>query len=101
MPPCHDSCHIYKINIILPIFLVAAKSNKKRDPQTFFEKNNKEQIISNNTDQKYTTMYDENGVTHVFPWTYNDLFDKYDNLPPSIKRLKSTDFINLNISKWG
>lgn len=80
---------------------VATKTNKEKDPQTFFEINNKEQIKSINTDKKYTTMYDENGVTHVFPWTYNDLFDNYDNLPPSIKKLKSTDFIDLNISKWG
>lgn len=49
-----------------------------------------------------TVMYDSNGVTHIFPWTYNTTLDNYaDNLPPSIKRLKTEDFADAKIESWG
>ncbi|XP_075987680.1 zinc finger matrin-type protein 5 [Anticarsia gemmatalis] len=49
-----------------------------------------------------TVMYDNNGVTHVFPWTYNSSLDSYgDDLPPSVKRIKIEDFNDAEIVSWG
>ncbi|KAJ8708048.1 hypothetical protein PYW08_010414 [Mythimna loreyi] len=49
-----------------------------------------------------TVMYDSNGVTHVFPWTYNSILESYgENLPPSVKRLKIEDITDAKIETWG
>ncbi|CAG4996286.1 unnamed protein product [Parnassius apollo] len=49
-----------------------------------------------------TAMYDRNGVTHIFPWVYNPVFDSFgESLPPSLKRLKIDDFINASFTEWG
>lgn len=61
------------------------------------EKSNKPKAASGDT-----VMYDSNGITHVFPWTYNGILDRYANiLPPSVKRLKIEDFIDAKIESWG
>ncbi|KAH9635648.1 hypothetical protein HF086_001439 [Spodoptera exigua] len=62
------------------------------------EKSNKRQDSTDGT----TVMYDKNGITHTFPWTYNTILDNYpDRLPPSVKRLKIEDFANAKIETWG
>ncbi|XP_022828694.1 zinc finger matrin-type protein 5 [Spodoptera litura] len=62
------------------------------------EKSNKLQDSTDGT----TMMYDKNGITHTFPWTYNSILDNYpDQLPPSIKRLKIEDFTDAKIETWG
>ncbi|CAH2061848.1 unnamed protein product, partial [Iphiclides podalirius] len=49
-----------------------------------------------------TTIYDSNGITHVFPWVYCEVFDKLqENLPPSLKRFKIEDFHEATFSEWG
>ena len=54
------------------------------------------------SDNENTVMYDSNGVTHVFPWTYNTILNNYgDNLPPSIKKMKIEDFTDAQIESWG
>ncbi|KAM3968734.1 zinc finger matrin-type protein 5 [Aphomia sociella] len=86
---------------------VAAKDrNKTHTDQPSFEelyqklqdeKTNKPQLEEGNT-----VLYDRNGVTHVLPWTYNNVLDNYgDSLPPSIKRLKIDDFFNASVTEWG
>ncbi|CAH0697806.1 unnamed protein product [Spodoptera exigua] len=62
------------------------------------EKSNKQQDSTDGT----TVMYDKNGITHTFPWTYNTILDNYpDRLPPSVKRLKIEDFEDAKIETWG
>ncbi|KPJ17606.1 Zinc finger matrin-type protein 5 [Papilio machaon] len=54
---------------------------------------------TNSTD---TTVYDSNGVTHTFPWIYNESFDLYgENLPPSLRRFKVEDFTDVSFNEWG
>ncbi|XP_045532955.1 zinc finger matrin-type protein 5 [Pieris brassicae] len=65
-----------------------------------------EKFIVDNTTQLTTkenesVIYDSNGYTHILPWAYNPIFDNYSDLPPSIKRLKMSDFDNINIVTWG
>lgn len=49
-----------------------------------------------------TIVYDNNGVTYVFPWTYNPVIESYgEDLPPSVKRFKIDDFKEANIVTWG
>lgn len=48
-----------------------------------------------------TVIYDKNGLTYVFPWTYNEQFDSYDNLPPSLKKIRIEDFYNAEENEWG
>ncbi|XP_030041248.1 zinc finger matrin-type protein 5 isoform X2 [Manduca sexta] len=51
--------------------------------------------------QKDTTIIDDNGVTHVLPWTYNVLLDTFVDLPPSIKRMKVEDLKDVQFGEWG
>lgn len=77
-------------DVIFPSF--EALFNKLLD-----ERSNRPQDNNENT-----IMYDNNGVTHVFPWTYNGVLDSYgDNLPPSVKRMKIEDFAGAKIESWG
>ncbi|KAJ8706054.1 hypothetical protein PYW07_010831 [Mythimna separata] len=65
------------------------------------EKTNDKQQNSREKDGN-TVMYDSNGVTHVFPWTYNSILESYgEDLPPSVQRLKTDDFTDAKIATWG
>ncbi|KAI8433753.1 hypothetical protein MSG28_015731 [Choristoneura fumiferana] len=48
-----------------------------------------------------TVIYDKNGLTYVFPWTYNVQYESYDNLPPSVKKIRIEDFYNAEENEWG
>ncbi|XP_045457365.1 zinc finger matrin-type protein 5 isoform X1 [Melitaea cinxia] len=87
--------------------LVAAKNKSTDNHQPSFEDlykklQNDKNTRANDTDDKNTVVYDENGVTHVLPWNYNQHLDAYgDNLPPSIKKFKTSDFSKAVITDWG
>ncbi|OWR52174.1 zinc finger matrin-type protein 5 [Danaus plexippus plexippus] len=47
-------------------------------------------------------LVDKNGITHMLPWNYNVIFEQYgDKLPPSLRKFKTDDFINVFITEWG
>ncbi|XP_013145510.1 PREDICTED: zinc finger matrin-type protein 5 [Papilio polytes] len=48
-----------------------------------------------------TTIYDNNGVTHTFPWIYNESFNIYKELPPSLRRFRAEDFTDVSFTEWG
>ncbi|VVC96809.1 unnamed protein product [Leptidea sinapis] len=48
-----------------------------------------------------TVVCDSNGVTHVLPWCYNEAFDQYSNLPPSIQRFRIEGFLDASVEDWG
>lgn len=80
----------------------------KHQPEAFNQPSfedlfNKLQEHKSNTPQneENTVLYDNNGVTHVFPWTYNNVFDNYDDKPPSLRRYTIEDFKNVEIVDWG
>lgn len=86
---------------------MAAKNKSTDNNQPSFEdlyqqlQNDKNTRV-NDTDDKNTVVYDENGVTHVLPWNYNQRLDAYgDNLPPSLKKFKTSDFSKAVITDWG
>ncbi|KAJ0170547.1 hypothetical protein K1T71_013918 [Dendrolimus kikuchii] len=70
--------------------------------EELYNKLQNEKSLQTEQNDGNTVAVDKNGITHVFPWTYNPIFDSYgDNLPPSIKRLKIEDFENASITEWG
>lgn len=78
--------------------------NKIQPPPSFHDLYQKlqDEKAKNEPDNDTTVLYDSNGVTHVLPWTYNSLFDSYDeSLPPSIKRMKLDDFKGAEFTEWG
>ncbi|KAL0810384.1 hypothetical protein ABMA28_010529 [Loxostege sticticalis] len=85
---------------------VASKKNmnKIQPPPSFHDLYQKlqDEKAKNEPDNDTTVLYDSNGVTHVLPWTYNSLFDSYEeSLPPSIKRMKLDDFKGAEFTEWG
>ncbi|XP_045507909.1 zinc finger matrin-type protein 5 isoform X2 [Colias croceus] len=84
---------------------VSQKKSDQLDTQSFgdiYKKISTRPAQNESSNSKETIVYDSNGVTHVLPWSYNPLYDKYGkDLPPSLKRLKIEDFNSINISSWG
>ncbi|XP_045781011.1 zinc finger matrin-type protein 5 [Maniola jurtina] len=84
---------------------VTAKNNLTDSAQPSFEdlyqRLQSEKSSKTNSDQQNTVIFDISGVTHVLPWTYNPLLDSCGDLPPSIRRLKSEDFVNACFMEWG
>ncbi|XP_068624504.1 uncharacterized protein [Battus philenor] len=85
---------------------VAAKERKNLEPNqpSFTDLYQKLQTEKNIKSQnpKVTTLYDHNGITYTFPWVYNEAFDVYgESLPPSLKKFKIDDFINVSFAEWG
>ncbi|XP_026324546.1 zinc finger matrin-type protein 5 [Hyposmocoma kahamanoa] len=80
----------------------------KHQPESFNQPSfedlyHKLQENKSNTPQneQNTVLYDNNGVTHVFPWTYNNAFDIYNEKPPSLRKYTIEDFKNVEIVDWG
>ncbi|XP_039761742.1 zinc finger matrin-type protein 5 [Pararge aegeria] len=69
--------------------------------EDLYQRLQSEKSIKTGLDEQDTVIYDECGVTHVLPWTYSPVFDNYNCLPPSIRRLKSGDFVNACFMQWG
>ncbi|XP_026764943.2 zinc finger matrin-type protein 5 [Galleria mellonella] len=87
-------------------YVAAKQRNKTQIHQPSFEdlyqKLQDEKSNKPLSDEGNTILYDNNGVTHILPWTYNNDFDTYgDNLPPSLRRFKIEDFVNANVTEWG
>lgn len=84
-----------------------ARKNKHLDTnvpsfQDLYEKiQSEKEMKSKNSEEDTTMVYDDNGVTHILPWTYNIEFEHYSPLPPSLKRINIEDFVNIEISEWG
>lgn len=70
--------------------------------EELYNKLQTEKSLQTDKYENQTVVIDKNGVTHVFPWTYNPIFDNYgDSLPPSIKRIRIEDFEDATITEWG
>ncbi|XP_041985805.1 zinc finger matrin-type protein 5 [Aricia agestis] len=46
-------------------------------------------------------LIDPNGVSHVLPWSYHEMTENENMLPPSLRRLKAEDFLESNNEEWG
>ncbi|XP_059045906.1 zinc finger matrin-type protein 5 [Achroia grisella] len=87
-------------------YVAAKERNKTQINQPSFEdlyqRLQNERTNQPQSEEGNTILYDQNGVTHVLPWTYNNVLDTYgDNLPPSLQRFRIEDFANASITEWG
>ncbi|CAH0718470.1 unnamed protein product, partial [Brenthis ino] len=66
----------------LRLQVAANKRTESEDSNANYEEYNTEfpDNKSRNCNEKNTMIYDENGVTHIFPWAYNSMFDNYEVL---------------------
>lgn len=70
--------------------------------QVLYQRLQDEKSQETHVSDKNTILMDNNGVTHILPWTYSSEFESYgDNLPPSIKKFKIEDFNESECTEWG
>ncbi|XP_026484137.1 uncharacterized protein LOC113392074 [Vanessa tameamea] len=102
---CRYSHYTQEQIMNLRAYMATKSKTTDNNPPSFedlYKKLQNDKSTISSMDDKNTMIYDENGVTHVLPWSYNHIFDAYgNNLPPSIKKFKTSDFSDAVITNWG
>ncbi|XP_063533597.1 zinc finger matrin-type protein 5 [Cydia strobilella] len=86
--------------------IVASKKHKQTNPlqpslEDLYKKLQTEKSSKRSESDSNTIIYDKNGLTHIFPWTYNETFESYGTLPPSVRRVNLGEFYNSEVNEWG